>query len=308
MPQPPIDLSPYAGGTGGIPYVMTLDSGRDGLHAMVVALVHGNEICGAIALDRLLRDGLRPSRGRLTLAFANLAAYGRYDPARPNDNRFVDEDLNRVWSADRLADGKTSIELERARQMRSVIDSADMLLDVHSMQTSAEPMILAGPLDKGLALARSVGAPAVVMRDRGHAAGPRLRDYAAFGNPDSPRNALLVECGQHVDPDAPAVALDCIVRFLAHLDMIDGATLARHRRPDRPQRIVQVTHPVTISSQVFRFAEDYRGMEVIPRQGTIIAHDGDIPVATPYDDCVLIMPSRRLRPGETAVRLGRFVA
>ena len=36
--------------------------------------------------------------------------------------------------------------------------------------------------------------------------------------------------------------------------------------------------------------------------------DGDKPIATPYDDCVLVMPSRRLRRGESAVRFGRFVA
>lgn len=307
MSPTPIDLSPYAGGSDDIPYVIGLDSGMEGPHAMVTALVHGNEICGAIALDRLLRDGIRPRRGRLTMAFVNLAAFRRYDAARPNDNRFVDEDLNRVWSADRLSADRTSVELERARQLRPVVDTADMLLDIHSMQTSAEPMILAGPLDKGLALARAVGSPAVIMRDQGHAAGPRLRDYGAFGDPTSPRNALLVECGQHVDPEAPAVALDSLVRFLAHLDMIDTATLTRYRRPDRPQRVIQVTHPVTIRSPAFRFAADYRGMEVIARQGTVIAHDGDLPVTTPYDDCVLIMPSRRLRPGETAVRLGRFV-
>lgn len=308
MSPPPIDLSSYAGGSDGVPYVIGLNSGMDGPHAMITALVHGNEICGAIALDRLLKDGLRPRRGRLTLAFVNLAAFGRYDPARPDDNRCVDEDLNRVWSAHRLSAAGTSVELERARQLRPVVDSVDMLLDIHSMQTSAEPMILAGPLDKGLALARGIGSPAVIMRDQGHAAGPRLRDYGAFGDPASSRNALLVECGQHIDPEAPTVALDSIVRFLGHLDMIDVATLARYRLPDRPQRVIQVTHPVTIRSPAFRFAADYRGMEVISRQGTVIAHDGDLPVTTPYDDCVLIMPSRRLRPGETAVRLGRFVA
>lgn len=307
MSTPPIDLSPYAAGSNGIPYVIGLDGSMDGPHAMITSLVHGNEICGAVALDRLLKDGLRPRRGRLTLAFVNLAAFGRYDAARPNDNRCVDEDLNRVWSDDRLSADRTSVELERARQLRPVVDTVDMLLDIHSMQTSAEPMILAGPLDKGLALARDIGAPAVIMRDQGHAAGPRLRDYGAFGDPASPRNALLVECGQHVDSAAPAVALDTVVRFLAVLDMIDAAALARYRRPDRPQRVIQVTHPVTIRSQPFRFAADYRGMEVIARQGTVIAHDGDIPVTTPYDDCVLIMPSRRLKPGETAVRLGRFV-
>jgi hypothetical protein len=48
-------------------------------------------------------------------------------------------------------------------------------------------------------------------------------------------------------------------------------------------------------------------MEVIARAGTVIAHDGAQAVATPYDNCVLIMPSMRLRKGETAVRLGRVV-
>ena len=48
-------------------------------------------------------------------------------------------------------------------------------------------------------------------------------------------------------------------------------------------------------------------MELIARAGTVIGHDGGRPVATPYDDCVLIMPSMRLRKGETAVRLGRII-
>jgi hypothetical protein len=31
-------------------------------------------------------------------------------------------------------------------------------------------------------------------------------------------------------------------------------------------------------------------------------------IATPHDDCVLIMPTRHPKRGETAVRLGRYVA
>jgi hypothetical protein len=50
-----------------------------------------------------------------------------------------------------------------------------------------------------------------------------------------------------------------------------------------------------------------RGLDVISKAGTIIAYDGDMPVATPYDDCILIMPSQRLSRGLTAVRLGRLV-
>jgi hypothetical protein len=46
---------------------------------------------------------------------------------------------------------------------------------------------------------------------------------------------------------------------------------------------------------------------VIAKAGSVIGRDGGRPVVTPYDNCVLIMPSRRLGRGQTAVRLGRFV-
>jgi hypothetical protein len=49
-------------------------------------------------------------------------------------------------------------------------------------------------------------------------------------------------------------------------------------------------------------------MSVIPAAGTPIAEDGDHVWTTPYDDCVLVMPSqRRFKPGQTMVRLGRYV-
>ena len=49
-------------------------------------------------------------------------------------------------------------------------------------------------------------------------------------------------------------------------------------------------------------------MEIIEHKGTLIARDDNTEIRTPYDNCVLIMPSRRLRRGQTAVRLGRIVS
>jgi hypothetical protein len=46
---------------------------------------------------------------------------------------------------------------------------------------------------------------------------------------------------------------------------------------------------------------------VLSPKGTLIGRDNGREVRTPYDDCILIMPSRRLARGQTAVRLGRFV-
>lgn len=65
-------------------------------------------------------------------------------------------------------------------------------------------------------------------------------------------------------------------------------------------RVVEVSDAITVRTKCFQFKEDFRGMETIPAAGTLIATDGAFPVSTPYDNCVLIMPSRRLRIGQEA--------
>lgn len=303
------DLSAWVAGNTGIPHVTSLVAEEPGPHAVVNALMHGNELCGAHALDTLLRAGVRPRRGRLTFAFCNMAAFGKFDPAAPALSRFVDEDMNRVWSPSLLEGARQSVELRRARELRPLFDTADLLLDLHSMQHESPPLTLCGRTARGRALARSLGEPGWVVADAGHLAGPRLIDYGRFSDPDGRATAILVECGQHWNPRSAEFALRVTARFLANTGTVAAADLAPWL-PDVPAtapRVVEVTEAVTVASDRFRFTDDFRGMEIIPRAGTIIANDGDHTVRTAYDDCILIMPSKRLYRGQTAVRLGRLV-
>ena len=304
------DISPYKAGNTGVDYVTTFDSGKPGPHVMVNAITHGNELCGPIALEFLFKNEIRPTRGKLTLSFANHEAYLRFDPADPEATRFVDEDFNRLWSPDVLDGPRDSAERSRARELRPVVDQVDFLLDIHSMQHRTAPLSMAGPLLKGRELATALGFPAHVVMDSGHAAGRRMRDYAGFSDPASPKNAALVECGQHWEASSAEVAIESALRFLRHLDVVDPEFADAHisGEPLPPQKFIEVTAAVTIKTDRFAFADDYTGFEVIPAAGTVLAHDGDDAITTPYDDCVLIMPSMRLKPGQTAVRLGRFVA
>ncbi len=316
LPRYPIELEPpdirrWQYSNTGLDYVNSFDSERPGPHVMINALTHGNEICGAIAVDTLLRAGLRPRRGRLTLSFANVQAYDRFDPREPDAARCVDEDMNRLWSADRLDGPGDSAELRRARAMRPVIDSVDFLFDIHSMHEKSAPLLLPGPLAKGTAFARETGIPAHRMIDAGHAAGRRLRDYGAFGNEHSHRNALLIECGQHFEAASADVALDTACRFLVALGVVDADAVKRWIGVYWPAdpKCFRVTHAVTARTEGFRFATDYRGLEVIPQAGTLIATDGGGRIVTPYDHCVLLQPSlRHLQPGATVVRLGTLEA
>jgi predicted deacylase len=305
------DIEPYRAGNTGVEYVTTFAAAEPGPHVMVCALTHGNEICGAITLDKLFRAGVRPRRGRLTLAFDNVAAYREFDPRYPIASRYVDEDFNRLWHPDTLGGPRQSVELERARALRPIVDSADYLLDLHSMQYATAPLMLAGLLRRSRELARRMGIPELIMCDAGHAAGPRMRDYGGFGDPASPKTALLIECGQHWERRAAQVATDVTLRFLIALEVVtrdDVAALGEADFDAHPQqRVIEVTDAVTISGDNFDFADNFRGLEVLPKKGTLIGRDGDREVLTPYDNCVLVMPSRRLVRGQTAVRLGRFV-
>jgi predicted deacylase len=304
------DISPYRDGNTGVPYVVRLDSGAAGPHVVITALVHGNELCGAWALTRLLKADVRPRIGTLSLAFVNTLAFERFDPAQPTTTRYLDEDLNRLWDLASLEGSRRSRELDRARALRPLIESADWLLDLHSMQLPAQPLLLCGLGDKGRRLAARMGYPGLAVADRGHANGARMRDFGAFGDPTSPRTAMLVECGQHWARESVSVALATCRRFLEVLEVVEPAMLDR-LCPEpvcEQQQTVEVTDAFTVGSAPFRFTEDFQGLEVIPEAGTVIAHDGSTPVRTPYDRCILIMPSRRLVKGLTAVRLGRFVA
>ena len=305
----PPDIADYRRGNTGVDYVTTIDSGKPGPHVMVNAVTHGNEICGAIAVDRLFKMNVRPTRGKLTLSFANVAAFHSFNPALPHASRFVDEDFNRVWSSHTLDGARQSAELTRARAMRPIIDQLDFLLDIHSMHDPHGPVMISGPLDKGIALSKQTGVPEFIVADAGHANGTRMRDYGGFGDSASHKTALLVECGQHWERASEELAWQTVWRFLRALDVVDAALaesqIGNAAVPD--QKVVRVTEAVIANGSDFKFAAGLRGLSIVPKRGDLIAHDDGKPVLAPYDDCVLIMPTLiHVKPGLTAVRLGRL--
>ena len=176
------------------------------------------------------------------------------------------------------------------------------------MTDPCPPLALAGRQRKGLELAHGVGVPEHIVIDAGHQAGKRLRDYAFFDDPgrsaqraaDRMRPALgargaggrarrrrCASCA--ISACSPPAFLD------AHLDPA----------PLPPQRAIEVTDVVTIESRRLRVRAS-RARPAVRRaaRGTLLARDGPRDIRTPYDDCVLIMPTRRPRKGETAVRSG----
>ncbi|WP_044559608.1 succinylglutamate desuccinylase/aspartoacylase family protein, partial [Azospirillum sp. B4] len=315
------DLRAHRAGNMGVPYVWRFEAKAEGPHVAIVALMHGNEPCGAVALDRMLRRGLRPARGSWTLAFANpdAAMGGRLFGSAAPPARYLDRDMNRLWAgarADLLPGSLPPVfpqgrEQARVAALAPLILTADLLLDLHSMQVPSPALTLCGRSARARALAVRMADPGWVVADDGHADGMRLIDHPRFTSPAGSAAAILMECGQHSAPLAGIQAWRGLIRFLAESQTLDAATsrtlLAEINAPAGPlprPTVVDVTHVIQAETDDFTFVRQFQGLERVANAGTLLALDGKRAVHTPYDDCVLVMPTRTPRRGQTTVRPG----
>ena len=306
------DISSYKKSNTGVDYILSLDSGMSGPHVFISSIVHGNEPCGAIALDWFLKNNFRPKSGKLTLGFMNVEAYFAFDPKNPNRTRWVDEDFNRLWADGVLEDTtrKKTSEFFRANEVKSIVSQADYLLDIHSMQKPCVPLMMAGTLQKGINFAKSVGMSMPIISDTGHKEGMRMRDYGDFSNPENKKNALLVECGQHWEKSSEDVAIETLIKFLRHTGVMDnnfGKDIISNEIVSSNQiEVFKVGEIVTIKTNNFKFEKNWQGFDKLTKD-SVIGKDGDKIIYAPFEETILIMPTKRLFPGKTAVRLAYSV-
>jgi len=215
----------------------TFKGQKPGPALIVLGAVHGNEICGTRAIERLLDEFKRGTRelaaGQLTLVpVTNALAYRQ-------GTRNGDRNLNRNLcpTGDPL-DNEDRI----ANVLCPLLAAHDVLLDLHSFLSEGEPFVMVGPQDNQGSLepfsqahqeetiAMRLGPSRAVdgwLSTYAHGAQKR-GSQAAYGKGTTEfmRSAggcaVTLECGQHNDPRAPDVAYAAILNTLAVLRMTDA--------------------------------------------------------------------------------------
>lgn len=262
---------------GDIPGVWSVKADAPGPHVAITGLVHGDEPCGRFAIERLREKGIAPARGRLSLALVNLEAEAEH-------RRFLDRDMNRLWSDAGIDADRTSREAARARQLRPWLATVDLLLDLHTTAFSARPFFVLADLPKSRALADAMAWPdAQQLMPGGCAEGRHLADYGRFSDEASPAAAVVVECGRHGDSAADEVALRAARRFLA---VTGVAALA-----DAPEPVASIER-FRIGPPCIARHDDFRplialGGFVDVAAGEIVAMDGGGPVRAPFPATIL---------------------
>lgn len=196
-------------------------AGVHGKHVVIGCLIHGNEHGTLPAAcefaEQLARGDINPG-GPVTLFLGNVAA------ARA-DQRFLEEDFNRVFTFDRPAH---SLERRLAESVRPILDAADVFLDFHQTQTPTQRPFWTFPWSPELGDWAHVlaAAPVALTRPAGQSFSQGtccLDEYVRHRG----RVGITVELGYRgPDPTQAANALAVMRRLVNAVDALEaGATL-----------------------------------------------------------------------------------
>lgn len=290
---------------------------------LVLGAVHGNEVCGAKAITQLLQDissgqpGIE--RGTVTLVpVTNPLAYQLRQ-------RTGERNLNRNMAPSAVPQ---DFEDRIANVLCPLLDTHDVLLDLHSFHTGGTPFVMIGPQNNSgtlepfsqagaeMQLALCTGAPRIVegWLDT-YARGVSRRAATPVGTGNARAQALVtdpnygvgtteymrsrggygvtLECGQHEDPQAVDVARRAILQALALLKMI-SLPLESTNAEREILRLVDVTDREHAGDS---FAREWRSFDAVQAGEVIGTRHSGAAVTAPHDGFV-VFPNPRAEPGQ----------
>lgn len=261
--------------------------------------VHGNEPCGLRASQRLqaeLASGeLQLRQGTLFLVHGNPSASeqherhtrGGVDLNRLFDFRFVTELPAAHWA----------YEHHRALALRPLLESVDVVLDLHSTTSPAPAFVISSPLASARVLAEALGLSYVTYGWEL----PELLGELVVLAPLTRRGlpAVSVECGQHDEARSTDVAYACLRRMLHALEMIPWPALAS--LPEVPCTRLQMLAAVKRPSASFKFVRPLSSMQPLAT-GELIGCDENLALSA-QRDCYVIMPNDGVAVGEDMLYL-----
>ncbi|MEI6288328.1 MAG: succinylglutamate desuccinylase/aspartoacylase family protein [bacterium] len=275
------------------PTIITIDSGKSGKTLTIMAGVHGNEICGPMALRQLIAmfndNKLQLLSGKLRLIFANLAAMAIGE-------RQTQMNMNRAFRPQSMLTNNedSSYERQRAAQLMPYLAESDALLDIHSSMTEkSKPFIICEPHSFSV----TQRLPFLICSHGWDRIEPGGTDY--FVN-KSGGIGICIECGYHLDPEAPGRAFDSALIFLKFFGAIEG----EDPKINSSQKIIHA-YDLYFSKVDFQRAESFDDFQQL-KAGDLIGTDGGKEVRA-TDDFLIIFPNDCKTSGEEAFILGKFV-
>jgi succinylglutamate desuccinylase len=276
--------------------------GQPGPLLVVTGGVHGNEPGGVEALEAVSAELERrapPLRGRFLGLAGNLEGLA-------SGRRYVDEDLNRVWTPERLAQARngkapSSRETQEQREILGAVEEAltrdwesVTLLDLHSTSGAGPPFAILADRPTNRRLVEALAVPAVFGLHR-NVRGTLIDWFEEMGHA-----SVVLEGGQNGAPETRTRHEAAIWTALCALGMLElGA--APDCAEQRELLAASTSHlPAVIDvclrwgiepGERFRMEPGFANLQHVHR-GQLLARtgrSGEVPIRAPFDG-LLLMP------------------
>jgi succinylglutamate desuccinylase len=267
--------------------IYQIDGPRQGPVVTILAGVHGNEVPGILAVEKLIPK-LRIKQGRLYILYGNPRAI-------LSSTRETEQNLNRMFFDNPSENILRSYEYKRATLIRKYLDQSDVCLDLHA-SSSKKGEAFCITEEEGFALAKQLPINQILTNiDPFH---PGSTDGYMNNNG---KIGICVECGYLSDAGASVIAEESIITLLKEMNMLESplSTLGDGNKfpgVDETKSIYQVSGQYLSKFQNFNLQQEYSDFDIIPKQ-EIIAIDGGAPVR--FDKEIFILFAREPnKPGE----------
>ena len=280
-------------------------SGRPGPITFVVGGLHGNEPAGALAAQRVLAqlEAQRlPLRGELIAVAGNLQALAQ-------DQRYLEQDLNRAWQPEAIRalgqrdPADDAAEQRELRELMALIEEfgpraeePPVVLDLHTTSGKSAPFTIMSDTLRNRTIAFALPVPVILGLEE--AIDGTLLEYLT----ERGHRAVVVEAGQHTDPHSVECHEAVIWIGLAAAgnltpeEVPDYAGMRRRLRALTRglPRVVEVRYRHAVeSNNGFRMHQGFVGFQKI-REGELLAHDASGEVHAPMSGRMLMSLYQKL--------------
>lgn len=264
--------------------VYEFDGVKPGPTVAIFAGVHGNERAGVYALKELI-ETLTIKSGKVFLVFAN-------PPAIKSNVRMLEKNLNRCFYKGN--DGNAWEDV-RARQLMSLLDKCDALLDLHMFYDEGEPFIICE--NDSIEIAKIFDVSIISTNWTEVEPGGTDGYMHKMG-----KVGICLECGPiSKSKECAPYAKNAVYQLLAYYKIIEEDI--KHSSIDKT--IVKAEKAIYKSSNAFKLLPGFKNFDQLS-EGQVIAKDGDISLVANKNQCI-IFPHYNARVDEEAYIIGRVV-
>ena len=230
-----------------------------GKTVLLLAGVHGNEVCGVKAFDNLIPI-IQVERGTVIFCYANLEAIQQ-------NKRLIETNMNRCFLDEQPENVKNTIEGRTAKEIMQLMKKSDILLDIHASNSiESTPFIIAEP--ESWEYARIIQFNNITYNWDEYEKGA-TESYMHIAG----KKGIAIECGYINNPKGQEIAEQTILIVLQKAGAIQGELPEENKK----QEVYKIEGLHINKNAPFKKIKEFADFEYISKQ-TIIGYEGITPI------------------------------